>query len=83
MFYGSLTMNEPGELKATVALFKNGQNTAVIERVLAVGAANTSTFRSTDVRIPDVPADEMRVYLWNPQRRQIAFNQFRILVSGE
>jgi hypothetical protein len=80
-FYGKISLDQPGEIKATVALFKGGQKVTLDERSLRMDKGGILQFRSADIRLPDVPADEIRVYLWNPDHRKAGFEHFRISVG--
>ena len=80
VFHGNMAMDQPGELIATVAFFQQGQKMAIMEKPVPLRQGDTSLFRSVDLLIPAVEADEMRVYLWNPARRKVSFQQFKISV---
>jgi len=77
MYYGTLMADPSVSLKATVALFKNGEKTALAERILPANG----TFSITEIPIPAAPADEMRVYLWNSEHKNVGLESFRVLIS--
>jgi hypothetical protein len=81
VFYGRVAMDEPGELVATISLFKKGSGVRVMERGLRVRQGGQSVFCSTDIRVPSVDADEMKIYLWNPAHRMVYFDHFRVSVG--
>ncbi len=80
LLHGRISLDQPGELVATAAFFQQNKKMAIVEKPVRLRQRNTFIFRSTDLLIPAVEADEMRIYLWNPERRKVAFQEFRISV---
>lgn len=72
---GKIGAEKGATLKPTIALFKDGALAAYIETKITV--ADTG-FRCVDLNVPNVPADEMRVYLWNPDRARVTLDHFRL-----
>jgi len=68
------------ELIATAAFFQQGKKMAIVEKPVRLRQGNAFLFRSTDLLIPAVEADEMRIYLWNPGQRKVKFQAFRVSV---
>lgn len=79
LFGGKIISDQPGELKATVALFKNGEKVTALERSLKFENPGIAVFRSTEMRLPAVEADEMRLYIWNPNGIKVALGNFKVL----
>jgi hypothetical protein len=82
VFYGKIAMNEPGDVKATISLFKSGRQVLVTDRSIQIPKGGQMFFRSTDIRIPAADADEMRVYIWNPGHHAVSMDHFRISILG-
>jgi hypothetical protein len=79
LFYGNLQARAGGGLTATVALFKAGAPVAVLERPLRVPEGERPAFSATAINVPELDADEMRLYLWNPAQLEIATKNFRLV----
>jgi len=79
LFYGNLQTTEGGTLKATVALFKSGAPVIVLERPLRIPAGEKPTFSATSINVPTLDADEMRLYLWNPEHLNVAADNFKLV----
>jgi hypothetical protein len=61
-----------------VALFQSGVPVKVLERKIFFEPSETQRYISTDLNIPSLSADEARVYLWNPKKKQAIVENFRI-----
>lgn len=77
LFCGNISTEHPASIKATVALFSKGEKVALAERPLNVQEA----YCVTEIRVPhtNILADEMRIYLWNPEREKVRVGAYRIL----
>lgn len=80
LFHGHLSLNEAAEIRATMALFKDGKPVTVIDRPLRTKQANQLTFGAVSIEPGNVQADEMRLYLWNPNRLKLHLANFTIAV---
>jgi hypothetical protein len=80
LFYGQLSMNEASEIRATMALFKDGKPISVNERPLKTKQVNQITFGAISIETGHEPADEMRIYLWNPNHLKVHLADFSISI---
>lgn len=78
LFYGVLRAEPAAPLKATIALFRNGQKVALVEAPLQAD----NTFQLAELRIPHVEADELRVYCWNPEQKAVGAGWFKVMVQA-
>jgi hypothetical protein len=78
VFQGFAGIKTGGELMATVALFQSGAPVKVLERKFLFEATETPAYIATDLNIPVLAADEVRIYVWNPKRGHTDFKNFRI-----
>lgn len=72
---GQIGVENGATLKPTIALFKAGKLAAYVERKLSLSAPG---YHCIDLNVPAVEADEMRVYLWNPDRARVVMDKFRV-----
>ncbi len=79
LFYGKFRSAAGGALTATVSLFKSGAPVAVLERPLRVPEGESTAFRASAINVPQVDADEMRLYLWNPDRFPLQVEGFKLV----
>lgn len=74
IWYGNFSSPAPVNLKATAALFKDGQLQWIAEQPIRLPASSTPVFKAAKINIPGVPADELRCYLWNPDKKMLSFD---------
>lgn len=77
--YGSLLIDQPGEFKMTLSLFKAGENTGYADKTVIVSESQKASQKCVHIKVPNVEADELRIYIWNPQKRKIKFDDWKIL----
>lgn len=78
VFQGIAGIKTGGELTATVALFQSGGAVKVLERKFLFKPSDTPAYIAADLNIPFIAADEVRIYVWNPKKAPVVFNNFRI-----
>jgi hypothetical protein len=82
LFYGSMGLEPAGALKATVAAFKGDKMVYYAEKQMTTKETKTMQFRSTSIDLPILDADYVKVYLWNPDKRSVQLEGFRVAVVG-
>jgi hypothetical protein len=82
LFYGRVQSDRSVELKATVALMSGDSTLEIFEKPLRIRQAGQTIFCSTQIPLPDSgkPYDALKIYLWNPERTALEFEQFRISI---
>ena len=80
LFHGQIAMNEPGEIKATVSQYKSGQLVYFQDKPMKIKVPGQFIYRSLALETGNADADEMRVYIWNPERKEVRFQQFKISI---
>ncbi|MBL7826044.1 MAG: hypothetical protein JNJ57_05395, partial [Saprospiraceae bacterium] len=74
---GYISSDKPGKVMPTLALFREGGDMlAYLDKAIETGP--DKTLRFVDFNIPNVKVDEMRIYLWNPDRLEVEVQEFKI-----